>query len=247
LVIDGNDLRITLAGTDSEPGEIDLLDLAAIGSALQELSTRVGREWADRSGPGRTADVLTRMTRLRLTALSTGSTVLHIGYGSHDDVLPFDEPVDAQVADLFWEVLEGLGSNERPGWSGSLVAQSAVTLNRAFERAAARVTIERTDRAEVSWSPSNFARSAWLVPEHTAAVEVSVTGHLDAVDLTNGHFRIVDDAGQSIEVEHVGDPVHAAQLIGQRVVVIGTGTRDRNGQVRHLDSAVIDGPILPTG
>ena len=58
--LDGLDLLVTLSGTDTAPGEIDLVDLAAVASALQELSTRVGRELVERSGPGRTTDAWSR-------------------------------------------------------------------------------------------------------------------------------------------------------------------------------------------
>jgi hypothetical protein len=107
--------------------------------------------------------------------------------------------------------------------------------------------VERADRSEVSWLPTDFTRSTWLIPDRATAVEVAITGRLDAVDLTSGQFRVVDDDGRAIDVDHVGDPAHAAQLIGQRVVVVGTGSRDHHGNVRHLESAVIDGPILPGG
>ena len=245
--LDGLDLLVTLTGTDTAPGEIDLVDLAAIASALQELSTRVGRELVDRSGPGRTTDAIAQMTRLRLAGLSAGSTSLRIGYGASAGVLPFDDSIDVQVADLFWEVLEGIGGNQRPGWVGQLVADSAVLLNKAFERAAARVTIERADGAVVNWLPRDFRRSVWHTLDGGAAVTVTVTGRLTSVDLASGQFRMVDDFGHTITLDQVIDRDRAAQLIGQRTIATGTGIRDRKGDVKRMESVELDGPILPAG
>ncbi len=248
--IDESALLITLAGTETAPGEVDLVDLVGIGSALQELSTRVGREMVDRAGPGRTADVLAQLTRLHLRGVGNADeagTTLHIGYGS-PAVLPFEATVDDQVADLLWEVLEAIARNSRPGWAGTLVAESAVLLNRAFERAATRVSIQRgADResAVVSWRPREFLRSAWLTVDAGSTVTVSVAGKLNSVDLSSGVFRMLDDFGRTVSLDRVTDPEHAALLIGQRVLATGTGIRDRRGDVRRLESAQLEGPILP--
>jgi hypothetical protein len=243
--LDGLDLLVTLSGTDTAPGEIDLVDLAAVASALQELSTRVGRELVERSGPGRTTEAVVQMTRLRLTGLTSGSTALTIGYGTGDGVLPFDDSIDDQVADLFWEVLDGIARNQRPGWAGQLVADSAVLLNKAFERTATRVTIERGDGALVNWRPKDFLRSVWHTLDGGAAVTLTVAGRLTSVDLASGQFRMVDDFGRTITLDQVVDPEHAAQLIGQRAIATGTGVRDRKGDVRRMESVELDGPILP--
>jgi hypothetical protein len=238
---------ITLAGTAVDFGELALVDLAAIASTLQELATRVGRELVDRAGPGRTADVIGGMTRLRLAGISAaveGGVVLRITQGV-PDVLPFDDTLDDRAASFLWEVLEGLSNNERPGWVGPLVAESAVLLNRSFERAATRVTIQREGGVELSWRPKEFVRTTWLGPDHASAVTVTITGMLTAVDLGTNTFRVVDDFGHRVALENVADPQRAAQLIGQRILATGAGVRDRRGDVRHIEAAHVEGPLLP--
>lgn len=243
-LVAANELWITLDGTAAPPGQVELVDLAAMGSALQELSTRVGREWVDRSGPGRTTHAVSQMTRLRLTGLGVSETVLRLEYGS-TELLPFDETPDDQVANLFWEVLEGIAAGDRPGWVTGLVAASAASLNRAFERAATRVSIESDGRPGISWRPADFRRSVWLAADRSPVLTVAITGRLDAVDLETGSFRITDDSGVQVSLEHVVDPRTAAHLIGERVLVTGAGQTDRHGHVRHLDAATIEGPLLP--
>lgn len=158
------DLRVSLVGTETLGGEIQVVDLVAICGALQELSTRVGREVVDRAGPGRTTEVLAQITRLRLLGLTgadiRGGTVLDFGYGDHA-ALPFEDDISDEIADLFWEVCDGIANSQRPGWANDLISASALALNRALDRTAARVTIARADGLTASWRPKDLNRTAW--------------------------------------------------------------------------------------
>lgn len=84
IVVDRYGCTVTLSRTREASGEIAFDDIGAIAKAMQDLATRVGRLVVDQHGPGHTVDTAARVTRLRLRAIRSGSTVLDLGYGEHD-------------------------------------------------------------------------------------------------------------------------------------------------------------------
>lgn len=243
-----HDLTVRLAGTGVPPGQIDLDSLGGLASSLQELATRVGRHAVGQEGRGRTVDTAAKIVRLRLTGLHEGSTVLDVAFGEHD-VLPLDVGAESQIAQRFWEVLDGLGHGARPAWAGSPVAQSALRCMDAMARAASEVTVTRADGRRLTWRPRESPREPWMeqepsVGEAEIEAEITVSGRLEMVDLGRDRFRIRDDVGNAIGLTDVVDPERAGPLVGRRTRASGLPRRDQNGRL-IVQGAVVQAAPMP--
>ena len=133
---------------------------------MQQLATRVGRLLTEQEGPGRTSEAAERATRLRLTGLRAGSTMLMVGYGERD-VMDVGAGLEAETAERFWEVVEGIATGRRPEWVTPLVAQAADALIDATAQASPRVLLRRADDKRVG------ARAGLVGGQH--GQEVSAT------------------------------------------------------------------------
>ncbi len=231
--MDAYDFSMELSGGTNPPGEISLAELSTLAGALQQLALRVGRFVADREGPGRTSDAVERATRMRLTGITKGSTTLAVAHGEHD-VLAVEAPLEVEAASRFWEVIEGIPTGQRPAWVTPLIAQAATALISATDQVASSVRIQRRDQPLVTWASSAVDRAAWVAagpvppPEETV-----VSGRLEMVDLKSGRFRLRDDVGNAIELDHVAETPDPSRLVGDRVVATGPATRDASGRL-HL-------------
>lgn len=236
-----NRIRIRLAETAAPSGEIALSDLAAIGSRLQELSTRTGRWILDITGPGRSPRALAELSDLRLAGLEAGSTVLDIARGP-TDTLDVADPVERDIEGTFWQVIAGIANDAPPPQAPAAVRESALGLLEALDHAAGRVEVTRIgDGARVDFRPRERARAVWAPHEADAVLgTVSVTGRVEMVDLASGRFRLHDDADNQIALDRVADPDAAAYLIGK--VATARGTR-APGQRRGL--VLVDATLSP--
>lgn len=70
-------------------------------------------------------------------------------------------------------------------------------------------------------------------------------GRLEAPDFRNGHFRLVDDVGNRIELEDVDDPDTTAELANQRVRVEGQLTPATEASEARLTSVRLRPHELP--
>lgn len=240
--MDDNNLELELAGDGAPQGEIGLDELAAIARSLQQLATRVGRHVGEQQGPGRTAEHVDRVTRLRLTGLRRGSTILSVAYGE-DGVLPLDDVgLEQSVADRFWEIIAGIRANQRPKWAGPLVADAALALRDALAKAASRVELRRADQQTVVLEMAQTNREAWRDTDQIIE-ETRVTGRLEAVDLRARRFRIRDDVGNAIPLETVDDAENAGRLVGQRATATGIGINDDRGRFILRDTRLMPSPL----
>lgn len=75
--------------------------------------------------------------------------------------------------------------------------------------------------------------------------KLTVSGHLDAVNLRFNRFRVRDDVGNDIRLDDVADLEPAARLIGRRVVATGTAERDEKNRVRLVEPVVVAEQLPP--
>ncbi|OOK82054.1 hypothetical protein BZL30_1360 [Mycobacterium kansasii] len=115
-------------------------DLAAIATALQELTTRISRDVINMPGPGRTKQFMEELSQLRLHAVERGSTVLRFSKGPTDK-LDVDLPEQAVADDRFWEIVRAMGEDRRPDWATDLIAESVGKLVNAIQAAAPTVIL----------------------------------------------------------------------------------------------------------
>lgn len=232
-------ITLRLSDTDVPPGEIALSDLASIASALQLLTTRIGRQLVGQTGPGRTAGGAERATRLTLTGITEGSTRLQVTAGAAD-TLDMNDPFEQHVMDRLWEVFGGLVSGRPPDWTTAPVAQAAIEFVGSVGSAARQCefTGQRGQRVRgrVAFRPQKVNRDVWatLTAEPELVPQSGVTGDLDLVDLRARKFRVRDAVGNDVVLEDVANAVEAAALVGHRVRAVGTGIRGARGQIAKL-------------
>ncbi|MDO3634693.1 hypothetical protein Q2100_02930 [Mycolicibacterium sp. KC 300] len=224
-------------------GEIAVSDLAAIGAALQELTTRIGREVLGTTGPGRTKRFMEELSALRLQNLTAGSTVLNF-VKSPLDKLDVDLPEVREADDRFWQMMNAFEQNVRPDWVPDAIADSAVKLVTALKSAAPVAVIGNADGVEfrIEWTPLHV--DTWL-PKSSPVDGVDATGRLEKVDLRTHEFRVRDDIGQAVELRRVLNDAAAARLVGQWVLAHGEGTINASGRLVALNNVTVEPVIDP--
>lgn len=240
-----HEIEFRLSGTRVPDGQIGLSELSAVSVSLQELAMRIGRHSAGQSGTGRTMAAAEAVTRLRLTGLGEGSTRLVVAYGQ-PDVLPVDLDLEDETETAFLEVVEAIGSGRRPSWTPDLVADSAIAVMAAFGRTADSVVVTTPAGKTFTIEPSKADREVWRTASTPTDEVARVSGRLEAVDLKSGRFRIRDDVGNAIPLDHVLDAPRVAHLIDQRVTATGESMRGSRGELRGLTSPTIAATPLPS-
>lgn len=240
-----HEIEFRLLGTHVPDGQIGLSELSAVASALQDLATRIGRHAAGQDGAGRTKAAAEAVTRLRLTGLGKGSTRLSVAYGQAD-VLPIDLDLEDETESAFLEIVEAISIGERPAWTPEPVAESALAVVEAFRRSADSVAVTTPTGRQFTVEPATANRSIWRPGSTQPAQLRSATGRLEAVDLKSRRFRIRDDVGNAIPLEHVVDSAHVAHLIDQRVTATGQSVSGSHGELRGLTSPTIAATPLPS-
>ena len=241
-------IELQLQGMAAPDGTIALSDLAGMAGALQLLTTRIARDLDGSAGPGRTSGLLDSIAQLRLGAIAEGSTRLVLEAGN-DQALPVPLPLEIEIFDRFWLILDGLATNQRPGWVTPLIAEAASSVGTALA-SAKTVTFSGSSRGQVRpqvrVAPEQVSRTVWTMdPEQTTRAGVTVTGMLEMVDLRRLQFRIHDDVGNDIVLDEI-ENASAAALVGQRVSADGEATVDDNGRVTRVRSARVELVTLPT-
>ncbi len=238
------ELELRLIGAASPAGEIRLADLAAIAASLHEISMRVGRAYIGTEGPGRTKQAIEELSQLRLRGVAPGSTRLTLARGPAD-TLDLELPAAAEIDTRFWEVIDGVARDQRPDWASDLIAESAAYFVEALQSAAPTVEVTMNSRRSVQIRTKEIHRETWIRERKVAQTEAVVTGRLEAVDLRSGRFRVVDDVGHRIALDHVPAPTTAAHLINRRIRATGTGVLGQDGQLKEIDRPSIEEQFLP--
>lgn len=233
------ELELRLIEASAPDGEIRLSDLAEIARTLQELSLRIGRQYADAGGPGRTHHTIEDLSQLRLAGLDAGSTRLVVARGELG-ALDAEFPDVTELDRRFWDVIEGIGSDRRPEWVSDLIADSAAGFLAALQTAAPRVVASMGAGRQVDIDTRSSHAAAWVTPHTETGEETAVAGRLEKVDLRSHTFRIRDDVGSAFELKGIPNDSVAARLIGTRVLARGTAIRNRSGQLIALGGSSIE-------
>ncbi len=236
------DIEVRLIGHPSPDGQILAQDASGISVAVQTVITRLVKAVAERSGPGRSEAALEAISRVRLVGLTEGSTRLGYVFGD-SDALPMDDPLTPEIYGRFWDIVEGIRDSRRPAGVTDSVAASVADLISALGHAAPTVEIGSDDRVPVPVQTRLADRSVWAPTVQESEV-VTYYGRLEALDLRNAVFRIVDDVGNRIPLKEVRDSHRAAQLIDQRVAASGVPTIS-DGHFRYLADVEVVGHELP--
>ncbi len=232
------DIELRLIDAPAPDGEIVVKDLAALTTALQELTTRIGREVINTPGPGRTKQFMEEFAQLRLRGIEAGSTVLVFSKGPTDK-LDIDLPEQKTADDRFWEIVRAIGEDQRPEWVTDLIAESAGRLVDALQAAAPKAVLRGPSRDEVGIESAHIHAETWTSKRLQTGTVMTAKGRLEKVDLRSHEFRVRDDVGQAVDLKHVEDDVTAAHLVGHWVVASGNGVLLPSGRLVALYRATI--------
>jgi hypothetical protein len=233
------DLELRLIGAPVPDGEIVVRDLAALTTALQELTSRVGREVINTPGPGRTKQFMEEFAQLRLRGIEVGSTVLGLSKGPLDK-LDVDLPEEKVADDRFWEIIKAIGDDKRPEWVTDLIAESAGKFVDALQAAAPKAVLRGPSKGEVTIESAHIHAETWTSKRWQTETLMTANGMLEKVDLRSHEFRVRDDVGQAVDLKHVENDVTAAHLVGQWVIASGNGVLLPSGRLVALDKATIE-------
>ena len=243
------EFELRLIGSGAPDGEVTVASLVSLAEGLQELTLRIGRDLLADPGPGRTTDVVAAVTEIRLAGLMKGSTRIQFVRG-RDGELDLDLPQVAEIDARFWEIIDGVSANVRPPWTTDLVADSTRKLVLALKSAASEVQLSHAAAKPLVLETRALMPEVWEgstnEPTDRRVPETLVTGRLEAVDLRNRRFRVIDDVGNRIQLDHVQEPESVAYLINHRVRAVGMGTYGIGGLIKGLDAALIEQQSLPT-
>jgi hypothetical protein len=238
-----------LEGLSTPSGEISLRDLANIADALQLTATRIARQIGGQTGRGRSTGAIDRMSELRLSGIGSGSTVLEMHLGDSESLL-LPSGDEETVAERFEEVFVALATNSPPSWADAAVKEAIGEVAHQVKTSGAkRVTAYRGfGISSTPWQVvdvRSFDLGVWRVVEERDTDRITMTGHLDKVDLRARRFRVRDDVGHDVTLEDVVDVDAAAQLIGKRVVASGVAEREQ-GRVVRIIEPVLAHEVLPS-
>lgn len=240
------EFELRLIGSDMPDGEVSLATLAGLAEGLQELTLRIGRDLLASSGSGRTAEAITSITSMRLVGLAAGSTRLQFARGPVDE-LDLDLAASAEIDTRFWEIIDGVAANVPPPWMTDLIAESTRKFVAALLSSAREVELRRRGRQPVKIAVAKLRAEVWQAgASDIIASDVVVTGRLEAVDLRSGRFRVVDDVGNRVSLDHVPEPSAVAHLINHRVRAVGAGRSDPKGRLKGLEAPSIEAQQLPS-
>jgi hypothetical protein len=237
------DLELRLIDAPAPKGEITARDLAALAVALQELSTRIGRDVVNTPGPGRTKQFMEEFAQLRLRAIESGSTILKFSKGPTDK-LDIDLAEQKAADDRFWEVVGAIRDDKRPDWATDLIAESAAKLVTALRDAAPKVALSDSAHSAVEIESARIHVETWTSKRVQTGTQMEARGRLEKVDLRSHEFRVRDDVGQAVDLKHVADDADAAQHVGKWVVAVGDGVLSSNRLVAldNVSITLVDDP-----
>src|SRR5699024_979974 len=105
----------------------------------------------------------------------------------------------------------------RPEWVDDAVSGSVAAFGRALRKAAPQSEFSIGHHEAIRIDSSSLDLAIWENEPRYAGDEVVVNGILEAVDLRQNRFRVVDALLQRIRLEDVPDAEAVASLIGRRV------------------------------
>lgn len=239
--------ELHLVDMDAPEGLIDADRLVEIVTSLQEMATRLGRLETNSALRGRPPRGLDRVAALRI-GLQGGSTTIIAervtGHGAFEFDMHDEESVDRRFAEL----IESVGSDQRPDWVTGSLASSADDLVAALKRTAPIVELKVDGVSRKTFKTEAIHRETWkATPPQDTEAEVTFTGRLFAVNLLTHRLQVQDDAGHQVALPRVSDDLEAGRLVGQYVTVTGTPQVASNGQLTQISGAAVSLAPDPIG
>lgn len=231
-----HDVQFRLIGQPSPAGQIRAADLIAIASSIKDLTYRLTRAAADAQGLGRTTADLEALAQVRVS-LASGSTLVLCRIG---DLNALDvDLLEAEVDRMLWDIVNGMSTAHCPASVSETVSEAAGDLAVALRQAATDVEVVVGGRPAVRVTKVSLSRDVWTSPPPEDLDSVPMQGELRAVDLDSHRFRLVDDVGTKIELEHVEDAPSVAGLVETRVQAVGRYVPARGAKRARLNEVVI--------
>ncbi|MBW3084264.1 hypothetical protein KEM60_00451 [Austwickia sp. TVS 96-490-7B] len=230
------DIEVRLRGHGGPDAELRADRVAAIAAALDDLVLRLTREAASAAGLGRPGFAIERLGEVRLISIAAGGPRLTFTVGDADalDIDPLGQMTDA----LFWGIVEGMAVNERPTFVTNTIAEATMRFVAALQRSAPHVDVTFGARSPIHLATGAINRRVWE-PDDSGAHRRTLTGLLEAVDLRNAHFRIVDAEDNRVELVDVREAEEASQLVGQVVVAEGTFIPARGASKPRMEEVAV--------
>lgn len=116
---------------------------------------------------------------------------------------------------------------------------------RALRHAAPRSEFTVGPRAPIALVALAVSVSRVWTPDAIAFDPVTVWSKLEAVDLRQNRFRIVDDLTHRFRLEDVKDAEAVAPLVGSRVLAEGIDGLDESGTLGVHSATVTAAPLPP--
>ncbi|MDO5699755.1 MAG: hypothetical protein Q4G51_17460 [Dermatophilus congolensis] len=236
------EIEIRLIGHDGPDGELRADRAAGIAKSLDDLVLRLTREAAEMAGRGRPGVVIEKLGEVRLAGIDRGSTVLTFAIGDADalEIDPLSEPTQQ----MFDELVQGIAANHRPEFVTDTISEATDRLIAALQKAALEVDIAIDRRRSARLALATVSRDVWK-PLDPGGEVTTLVGLLEAVDLRNAHFRLLDDAGNRIELIDVVNSEAVAPLAGSRVAATGTYAKASGAGRSRIEGASIAEFSLP--
>lgn len=225
-------------------GELRADRVAWIVTAVDDLMLRLTREAASAAGLGRPGLVIERLAEVRLAGISGKGTRLLFRVGDPDalDIDPLSDQSDSMLRAL----LVGIADNSRPEFVTGAIAAATLRLVAALQRSAPLVEVSVGGRTPMRLFTARLDRTVWE-PEDRDGRPTTLTGRLEAVDLRNAHFRIVDDEGRRIELVGVENSDEAAAFVNSLIIAEGALTPATVTARARMESVTVTPVPDPTG
>lgn len=231
------ELRLSLRGGPVARGEVRAFDIGRISLALHELSTRVGRQFAEIRRPGRSLRGVEVLGEVRLTALDLAGGELVFTVGP-TDVLPL-EIEEVVVRDHFVStLLRDMLADDRTAEISDHLAEPLGDLVVALRASATEVELVVDGSPAVRCETEDLRRETWHRPRRSVLGEsAGVAGVLERIDIHTHTLRVRDDFGDTYDLTNVADDLAARDLVGRRVQAEGDMVVDGDGRLLGLDRA----------
>lgn len=234
------DITFRLIEGPAPSGQIRAIDVQRIAGALHETSIRLGREFDEQHGPGRSRRPVEDLHQVRLVGLKGGSTTLELEIGP-PDMLPIELEDAVWRDDMLRALLTGVAHDVRPEGVSDLVADSIGDLVQGLRSAATKIEMTFDEGAPSRFSTRAIAREAWAKSRRSVQDdEVEVSGVLEKIDIRSHALRVRDDVGNTFDLAEVSGDVEAGRFIGRRVTASGRAIRSREGVLLGLQDPTIN-------
>lgn len=231
------EFEIRLLGHPSREGTLLASDALALIKAVKELTYRLTRAVADRTGLGRTDAALERLSTVRVALAESGTRVIFVV--GDEAALDLEDPISSGVDEAFWALVEGIRSNCRPAIASDPVADAVDQLVVALGKAAKGAEITVPGHGRVDVRTGLLSRDPWRRRFPDGTGETGIHGVLEMVDLRTARFRLRDAAQNGIDLIEVQNAEAAAHLVGESVTATGVLALGRGTGHHRMEQAVI--------